>query len=104
MSSSTPSTWTWAGSPDPAQARALAEFLRRKYADVKIDAIITVYPSAVDFLLGEQGTLFPGVPIVAAEVIRGYAGNLERSPGPAAHHRHRHGRQYLPGCWTPPFG
>ena len=66
--------------PGPAQAGAMAEFLRRKYADTRIDAIIAVYPSAVDFLLGEQGTLFPGVPIVAAEVTRGYAGNLERSP------------------------
>jgi PAS domain S-box-containing protein len=66
--------------PAPAQIMALAGFLRSKYADSKIDAIIAVYPSAVDFLLKEQGILFPGVPIVAAEVTRAYADNLERSP------------------------
>ena len=29
--------------PGPAQAGAMAEFLRRKYADTRIDAIIVVY-------------------------------------------------------------
>ena len=29
--------------PGPAQAGAMAEFLRRKYADTRIDAIIAVY-------------------------------------------------------------
>ena len=66
--------------PGAAQAEAMAEFLRRKYAEVTIDTIITVYPSAVDFLLKEQDSLFPGTPIVAAEVTRAYAGKLERSP------------------------
>lgn len=66
--------------PDPAQAKALADFLQRKYSRIEIDVIITVYPSAVDFLQKEQDTLFPGVPIVAAEITRSYAGNLEQSP------------------------
>ena len=39
----------------------------------KIDAIIAVYPAAVDLLLGEASMAFPGVPIVACEVSRSYA-------------------------------
>jgi len=66
--------------PGPAQAKAMAEFLRRKYADIKIDVIIAVYPSAVDFLLDERTALFPDVPIVAGEISRSYAANLGRSP------------------------
>jgi PAS domain S-box-containing protein len=61
-------------------ARAMADLLRRKYANVKIDAIITVYLSALDFLLREKPLLFPRVPIVAAEVTRTYAETLDRSP------------------------
>ena len=32
-----------------ANAQAFADYLRRKYAGIKIDTIITVYPAAVDF-------------------------------------------------------
>jgi PAS domain S-box-containing protein len=60
-------------------AGAMTDLLRRKYANVKIDVIITVYPDALDFLLSEKQRLFPGVPIVAAEVPRTYAETLERS-------------------------
>jgi PAS domain S-box-containing protein len=66
--------------PGPEYARAMAEFLRRKYTAFKIDVIVTVYPDALDFLLREKGRLFSGVPIVAAEVTRPYAENLDRSP------------------------
>jgi PAS domain S-box-containing protein len=65
---------------EPEHARAMAEFLRRKYAAFKIDVVVTVYPDALDFLLREKGLLFSGVPIVAAEVTKPYAENLERSP------------------------
>jgi PAS domain S-box-containing protein len=58
---------------------AMTDLLRRKYANVKIDVIITVYPDALDFLLREKPRLFPGVPIIAAEVTRTYAETLERS-------------------------
>jgi hypothetical protein len=34
-------------------ALTLADHLRRKYAGIKIDVIITVYPSAFDFLMNE---------------------------------------------------
>jgi len=64
----------------PSHARAMADFLRSKYSGMKIDAVITVYPYALDFLLAERGLLFPGVPIVAAEISSwDYAANLERS-------------------------
>ena len=62
---------------DPAHARTMAEFLRRKYSGVQIDAIITVYEYALRFLLAERRTLFPEVPIVACRISRSYAGNLE---------------------------
>lgn len=62
-------------------ARAMADLLRSKYSGMEIHAIIAVYPYAADFLLAERRTLFPGVPIVAAELTsRSDAENLERSP------------------------
>jgi PAS domain S-box-containing protein len=64
----------------PAHAKSVAEFLRRKYADIKIDAIITHYPAAVDFLRSERGTLFSKVPIIAGSIPRTYAEQLDRSP------------------------
>lgn len=64
----------------PGHARAMADYLNRKYADTKIDVIITVYPAAIDFLMGEEGKVFPAVPIVACEIIRDTAENLDRSP------------------------
>ena len=66
--------------PDPAQTRSVADFLRQKYAHLKVDAIITLYPSAVDFLRNQRPTLFPDVPIVAGEVTRSYAGSLDLVP------------------------
>ena len=59
---------------------ALADYLRRKYTGSKIDAIIAVYPAAVDLLLGEASMAFPGVPIVACDMTRPYAESLENSP------------------------
>ncbi len=55
---------------DRANARALADYLRRKYARIKIDTIITIYPAAVDFLLSEAIDVFPDTPLVANEVSR----------------------------------
>lgn len=65
---------------DPGQVRAMADFLRRKYNSLPIDVIITVYPDALDFLRSEKHRLFSGIPVVAAEVTRTYAENLDRSP------------------------
>jgi hypothetical protein len=64
----------------PANARVFADYLGRKYAGIKIDTIITVYLAALDFLTGKEGNVFPGVPIVACEIDRSIAENLERSP------------------------
>jgi PAS domain S-box-containing protein len=63
-----------------SHARTMADYLRRKYSGIKIDAIITVYPAAVDFLQGKGFDVFPGTPIVANAVIRNYAEKLKHSP------------------------
>jgi PAS domain-containing protein len=59
---------------------ATVDYLRRKYAGIKIDAIITIYPAAINFLMRGEGKLFPGVPILACEITRVDAENLKRSP------------------------
>jgi hypothetical protein len=46
--------------PGPSQSQAMADFLRRKYANTRFDAIISAYPAALDFLLGEREGSFPG--------------------------------------------
>jgi len=48
--------------PGPNSTSAFADYLRRKYAGLEINVIIAVYPHAVDFLLAERRTLFPGAP------------------------------------------
>jgi signal transduction histidine kinase len=64
-----------------SHARAMIDFLRRKYSGIEIHVIIAVNPAAVDFLLAERSTLFPEVPIIASEITSSsYAENLERSP------------------------
>jgi PAS domain S-box-containing protein len=64
-----------------ANDRAMVNLLHSKYSGMEIHAIITVYPYAADFLLAERRTLFPEVPIIAAELTsRSAAENLERSP------------------------
>ena len=64
----------------PGHTRAVTDYLGRKYAGVKIDAIITIYPAVLDMLLGEARAGFPGVPIVTCAITRIQAENLERSP------------------------
>jgi PAS domain-containing protein len=63
----------------PANAHAFADYLRRKYVNVKIDTIITVYPAAMDFLLSEALEVFPDTTIVANQVSRAYAAKLKDS-------------------------
>jgi signal transduction histidine kinase len=64
----------------PSRARAMADFLRRKYSGMKIDTIIAVYAYAVDFLLAERSTLFSEVPIIGIEITADCAQKVERSP------------------------
>jgi signal transduction histidine kinase len=63
----------------PGHMHAVAEYLRLKYAASKIDAIISVYPAALDFLMGEEVNVLSGVPVVACEITRASAENLDRS-------------------------
>jgi PAS domain S-box-containing protein len=64
----------------PSHARAMADFLRSKYSGMRVDAVIAVYPYALDFLLAERSSLFPTVPIVAVGISsRDYGVNGERS-------------------------
>ena len=60
--------------------RAFADYLRRKYSGIKIDAIITVHRQAVEFLLSEKDNFFPGAPIVASQIDKITAEQLDRSP------------------------
>src|SRR5262249_13023384 len=48
--------------------RAQVEFLRRKYAQRKIDLVIAGLSSSLDFALEHRGEIFPGVPIVFCAV------------------------------------
>ena len=64
----------------PAHDSAMVDYLNRKFTGTKIDSIIAVYPRAVNFLVQGAGKIFPGVPIVASEIDRDTAENLERSP------------------------
>jgi PAS domain S-box-containing protein len=66
--------------PGPVHAGVQADYLRCKFAGLKIDAIITVYPAAAEFLLKQAPGLFPDTPIVANEVTEAYAEDLKRSP------------------------
>ena len=58
----------------------MADYLRRKYSRTNIDAIIAVYPQAVEFLLAHKHALFHGVPIIACQINRNFveASNIRR--------------------------
>ena len=42
----------------------LQDYLRKKYADKKIDVVVAVMSPALDFLLTHENVVFPGTPIV----------------------------------------
>jgi signal transduction histidine kinase len=65
--------------PRPGHHEVVADYLRRKYSGTKIDTVIGVYPSAVEFLLGNERVFF-GVPIIACAISRSFAESLEHSP------------------------
>jgi PAS domain S-box-containing protein len=50
--------------PDEAGQQSIAEFLRKKYANVKIDLLIPVATSGLNFLLRHRNSIFPGIPVV----------------------------------------
>lgn len=51
--------------PSPEHMKVLAELMRSRYSQRRIDLIITQYPGALQFLLNEGRTVFPEVPILA---------------------------------------
>ena len=64
----------------PGHAALMADYLRRKYSGIKIDTVIAVYPSSVEFLLANERAPFHGVPIIACAISRSYAESLEHAP------------------------
>jgi hypothetical protein len=64
----------------PGYTVMVADYLRRKYSGIKIDTVIAVYPSAVEFLLANKRALLHGVPIIACEITPSLAESLEHSP------------------------
>jgi PAS domain S-box-containing protein len=64
----------------PGHAAVMADYLRRKYSGTKVDTVIAVYPSAVEFLLAKERELFHGVPIIACVISRSMAESVEHSP------------------------
>lgn len=54
--------------PSSAQTNAAAEYIRTKYAESHIDAIITVYDTALYFMLNNGAPLLPGIPIIASQL------------------------------------
>jgi hypothetical protein len=52
----------------PGYKETLARFLADKYLRTKPDLIITVYPSALDFVLMNGDRAFQGIPVVACGV------------------------------------
>jgi PAS domain S-box-containing protein len=51
--------------PGPEYRKRLAELLRTRYSQRKIDMIITLYNEALQFLLNEARDIFPDVPVLA---------------------------------------
>ena len=54
-----------ARNPGPEHRKVLAELMRSRYSQQRIDLIITQYPEALQFLLNEGRTVFPEAPILA---------------------------------------
>jgi hypothetical protein len=54
-----------ARNPGPEHREKMAELMRLRYGHLKIDAIITMYPEALRFLLNEGRTIFSDLPILA---------------------------------------
>jgi len=58
--------------PSAKHLQVLAEMLRVRHGNRKIDAIITLYPEALQFVLDEGRTIFPDAPIVALYMYPGF--------------------------------
>jgi PAS domain S-box-containing protein len=51
--------------PSAAYRQLLVEQMRLKYSHRNLDLIVTMYPEALDFVLGDAQHLFPGTPVLA---------------------------------------
>ena len=58
--------------PEAKHRKILADMMRLRYGDRKIDAIITMYPEALNFVLNEGKALFADAPIVALYMFPGF--------------------------------
>ena len=58
--------------PGPEHRKHLAELMRQRYGQRKIDFIITLYPEALKFLLDEGQTIFPDAPVLALYLPQGF--------------------------------
>jgi PAS domain S-box-containing protein len=58
--------------PSARDRQVLAKMLRVRYEDHQIDAIITLYPEALQFVLDDGRTIFPDAPIVALYMYPGF--------------------------------
>jgi PAS domain S-box-containing protein len=61
-----------ARNPGPEYRKHLAELMRLRYGQRKIDVIITLYLVALQFALDEGGTVFPDIPIIALYLPPGF--------------------------------
>ena len=72
---------------DPEFEKASAEALQRKFANVKLDLIITAAYPALNFVLGYRDQLFPDVPIVFSYLAPGRIIGDYLYPGPVGGHK-----------------
>lgn len=56
--------------PDTAHASRMANFLREKYSDMNLDAVVMIGPTGAPFLLKYRDMFAPGVPVVLSDVTR----------------------------------
>jgi hypothetical protein len=68
--------------PGERHAQVLRDFIRKKYAERKVDLIFGLGSLTTDFLLKYRATLFPEVPAALLEVNRPSV--LHQNPGPGA--------------------
>lgn len=58
--------------PGPEHRILMTQLMRQRYAQRRIDLVITLYPEALLFAVNEGCTIFPGAPIVALYLPEGF--------------------------------
>src|SRR5215470_198105 len=67
--------------PGEKQSLSLRDYLRRKYADHRVDVVVANSDASLDFLLKYRDSLFPHTPIVFVAARRPRAEELAVGPG-----------------------